>query len=231
MTMIQVEQFYGYPLKTMSIFLAGLTSAFELFFLIFDILYKTEVVAFAWYSAVWVDYGYLWKFIDSDESFYSSLAVKIMLILAALGCVYGVVRVKPNFMIPILVLIPVGLGMELIFVVFWFKWWTCIIFIIHILLSAWVCFCFYAYSQQLRKSRVGLYTNITREEKCICDEKALASKNFKLFAMKNSCYFCDKILMGSDQQQVPVHRLVMASLSLPIPSLSSLSVRRSSKFW
>ena len=160
--MIQVEQFYGYPLKTMSIALAGLTSAFELFFLIFDILYKTEVVAFAWYSAVWVDYGHLWKLIDSDASFYFSLALKIMLILTALSCVYGVVRVKPNFMIPILVLIPVGLVMELVFLVFWFSWWTCIIFIIHILLSAWAWFCFYTYSQQLRKSQVGLDTNMTR---------------------------------------------------------------------
>ena len=160
--MIQVEQFYYCSLKTMSISLAGLISAFELFFLIFDILYKTEVVAFAWYSAVWVDYGYLWKFVDSDESFYSAVAVKIMLILAALSCVYGVMTVKPNFMIPILVLIPVGLVMELVFLVFWFSWWTCIIFIIHILLSVWAWFCFYTYSQQLRKSQVGLDTNMTR---------------------------------------------------------------------
>ena len=166
MTMIQVEQFYCCSLKTMSISLAGLISAFELFFLFFDILYnKTEVVAVvAWYDMVWawVDYGYLWKFVDSDESFYSAVAVKIMLILAALSCIYGVVRVKPNFMIPILVLIPVGLVMELVFLVFWFSWWTCIIFIIHILLSVWAWFCFYTYSQQLRKSQVGLDTNMTR---------------------------------------------------------------------
>ena len=57
------------------------------------------------------------------------------------------------------------------------------------------------------------------KEKCICEKKAQASKNFKLFALENSGDFCDKILMSSDQQEVPVHRLVMASLS---PSFSAM---------
>ena len=57
------------------------------------------------------------------------------------------------------------------------------------------------------------------EEKCICEKKAQASKNLQLFALKNSGDFCDIILMGSDQQEVPVHRLVMASMS---PSFSAM---------
>ena len=68
------------------------------------------------------------------------MAVTIIQILAFLSCIYGVVKVKPNFMIPILVLISVGLVMELIFLMNWFSRLSCII---NILLSAYVWVCFY----------------------------------------------------------------------------------------
>ena len=50
-------------------------------------------------------------------------------------------------------------------------------------------------------------------DKCICEKKAAASKNLKLFALKNSSDFCDRILLSSDLQDFHVHSLVMASLS------------------
>ena len=56
-------------------------------------------------------------------------------------------------------------------------------------------------------------------EKCICEKKARPAKNLKFLAFENSGYYCDKILMSSDQQEIPVHRLVMASLS---PSFSTM---------
>ena len=57
------------------------------------------------------------------------------------------------------------------------------------------------------------------KEKCICEKKARTSKKSKLFALKKSGDFSDKILMSSDHQEIPVHRLIMASLS---PSFSDV---------
>ena len=79
-----------------------------------------------------------------------------MLFLAALSCIYGVVEVKSQFIIPILVLIPVGLVMEVIFLGIWFSWPAFIGLIIMILLSTYAWVCFFTYWQQLRKSKVGL---------------------------------------------------------------------------
>ena len=80
------------------------------------------------------------------------------------------------------------------------------------------------YRRKLASPRISsTYPQITKmklrsfKEKCICEKKAQTSENFKLFALKNSGYFCDKILMSSDLQEIPVHPLVMASLS---PSFS-----------
>jgi len=57
-------------------------------------------------------------------------------------------------------------------------------------------------------------------EKCICERKATTSKNLKFLALKSSGDICcDKILVSSDLQEIPVHRLVMASLS---PSFSAM---------
>merc|ERR1719427_1968811 len=57
------------------------------------------------------------------------------------------------------------------------------------------------------------------KEKCICEKKARASRNSKLYSLKVSGDFCNKILMSSDLQEVAVHRSVMASLS---PSFSAM---------
>ena len=153
--MIQVEKLYCYSTKMASITLATVMIIIGIFSLAFEFLHKNEVVA--------VDY-ILWKFMDSDWGFYSAVAVIIMQILAASSCIYGVVEGKPDFMIPILVLIPVGLVMIFIFFVNWFNLSSCIMFIIVILLSTYAWVCFYTYWQQLRKSRVGLELdmNITR---------------------------------------------------------------------
>ena len=156
--MIQVENLYCCSLKTASITFAWIITGIEVYYLIFAILYKTEVLTKYSYIMSWIgfDDDNLWKFLDSDWGFYSVLAVTIVLSLAALSCIYGVVKVKPQFMIPILVLLPMGPVMELIFLVNWFNWLYCIILIINILLSSYVWVCFFTYWQRLRKSQVGL---------------------------------------------------------------------------
>ena len=82
-----------------------------------------------------------------------------MWILAAKICYDGVEKKKPNFMIPIIVLIPVGLVMQLIPLMISFTWFKSGIFIIDVLLAAyaWVC---YIYWKQLRKS-LTLAMNMT----------------------------------------------------------------------
>jgi len=69
-------------------------------------------------------------------------------------------------------------------------------------------------NRQLTKMKLRSF-----KEKCICEKMARASKTSKLLALKKSDDFCDKILMSSDQQEIPVHRLVLASLS---PSFSAM---------
>jgi len=81
------------------------------------------------------------------------------------------------------------------------------------------------YRRKLVTPRTTTFPQLTKmklrsfREKCICENEARSSKNLKLFALKKSDDFCDKILMSSDQHEIPVHRLVMASLS---PSFSTL---------
>merc|ERR1719228_2806670 len=136
--MIQVEQLYCCSLKKASMIFAGIIIALKFLSLIFIIIDKAKVM----------DYS---NFTDSDGGFYSAVAVIIMQILAALSCYYGVVKTKPDFMIPIIVLIPVSLVMELIFLVIWYSWYSFSSFIINALLLTYVWVCFYTYWQQLRK--------------------------------------------------------------------------------
>merc|ERR550534_2791025 len=100
---------------------------FQFLELISIIIFKTGVV-------VVEDNDDLRKLVDSDVSFYTSVVVIILWILAAVCCYYGVEKMKPNFMIPIIVLIPVGLVLQLISLIISFTWYNCIIVIIGVLL-------------------------------------------------------------------------------------------------
>jgi len=81
------------------------------------------------------------------------------------------------------------------------------------------------YRRKLATPRTTTFPQLTKmklrsfREKCICENEARSTENLKLFALKKSDDFCDQILMSSDQHEIPVHRLVMASLS---PSFSAL---------
>ena len=52
-----------------------------------------------------------------------------------------------------------------------------------------------------------------QQKKCVCQTEIEKAKSLKLLEMKNSSVFTDKILMRSDCHEIPVHRIVMASLS------------------
>ena len=78
------------------------------------------------------------------------------------------------------------------------------------------------YRRKLATPRMNMKLRSFREE-CICEKKARASKNLKLFALKSSGDLCDKILTSSDLQEITVHRLVMASLSPPFSAMMKTS--------
>ena len=154
--MIKVEKLYCCSLKTASIIFAWVMIVFQFLELISIIIFKTGVLEVE-------DNDDLRKLVDSDVSFYSSVVVIILWILAAVSCYYGVEKMKPNFMIPIIVLIPVGLVLQFISLVISFTWYNCIIFIIDVLLHTYAWVCFFTYWQQLRKSlTVTLDINVTR---------------------------------------------------------------------
>ena len=154
--MIKVEKLYCCSLKTASIIFAWVMIVFQFLGLISMIILKTGLV-------VVEDDDALWKAVDSDVSFYASVVVIILWILAAVSCYYGVEKMKPNFMIPIIVWIPVGLVLQFISLVISFTWDNCIIVIIGVLLYTYAWVCFFTYWQQLRKSlTVTLEMNVTR---------------------------------------------------------------------
>ena len=143
--MIQVEKLYCCSIKTASSFFACAIIVLQLSSLTLIIVEKTEVEVVGYYN-----------FLDSDGALYSAVTMITMQILAAVSCYYGVLEMKPDFMIPIIVLIPVALVMEFIFLVIWFIWYSCLIFFSKVLIYTYVWVCFYTYWQQLRKSPVGL---------------------------------------------------------------------------
>ena len=143
--MIQFEKLYVCSIKSASIFFACAFICLQLVSLTLIIVEKFEVEVVGYYN-----------FIDSDGATYSAVTMITMEILAAMSCYYGVVEMKPDFMIPIIVLIPVALVMEFIFLVIWFIWYSCLIFFSKVLIYTYVWVCFYTYWQQLRKSQVGL---------------------------------------------------------------------------
>ena len=143
--MIKAEKFYCCSLKNASIIFAWVIIVFQFLQLISIIMIKTEVV-------VMEDDDDLRKFADSDESFYTGVVVIILWILAAVICYYGVEKKKPNFMIPIIILIPLGLVLQLIPLVISFTGFKIGIFIIDVLLNTYAWVCFFTYWQQQRKS-------------------------------------------------------------------------------
>ena len=52
-----------------------------------------------------------------------------------------------------------------------------------------------------------------QQKKCVCQMEIEKARSLKLLEMKDSAVFTDKILMSSDCHEIPVHRIVMASLS------------------
>ena len=155
--MIKAEKFYCCSLKNASIIFAWVIIVFQFLQLISIIMIKTEVV-------VMEDDDDLRKFADSDESFYTGVVVIILWILAAVICYYGVEKKKPNFMIPIIILIPVGLVLQLIPLVISFTGFKIGIFIIDVLLVTYAWICFFTYWQQLKKS-LTLDMNVTKNSK------------------------------------------------------------------
>ena len=150
--MIKVEKLYCCSLKTASIIFAWVIIVFEFLELISIIIIKTGVLEVEDVEDL-----------DSDVNFYSGVVVIILWILAAVSCYYGVEKMKPNFMIPIIVWIPVGLVLQFISLVISFTWDNCIIVIIGVLLDTYAWVCFFTYWQQLRKSlTVTLDMNVTR---------------------------------------------------------------------
>ena len=152
--MIKVEHFYCCSLKNASIVFAWGIIAFQLLQLISIILIKTGVV-------VVEDDDDLGKFVISDESFYTEVVVIILWILAAVICYYGVEKKKPNFMIPIIVLIPLGIVLQLISLGISFTGFSLAYFIIGVLLFTYAWICFFTYWQQLKKS-LTLDMNVTK---------------------------------------------------------------------
>ena len=152
--MIKVEHFYCCSLKNASIVFAWGIIAFQLLQLISIILIKTGVV-------VVEDDVDLGKFVISDESFYTEVVVFILWILAAVICYYGVEKKKPNFMIPIIVLIPLGIVLQLISLGISFTGFSLAYFIIGVLLFTYAWICFFTYWQQLKKS-LTLDMNVTK---------------------------------------------------------------------
>ena len=76
------------------------------------------------------------------------------------------------------------------------------------------------YRRKTAVPRSTTYPHLTRmklrsfhEKKCVCQMENGKAKSLKLLEMKNSGVFTDKILMSSDCREIPVHRIVMASLS------------------
>ena len=57
------------------------------------------------------------------------------------------------------------------------------------------------------------------KEACVCQKEFRSASNFHLLKLRDSGDFIDKILRSSDQEEINVHRIVMASLS---PAISKM---------
>ena len=57
------------------------------------------------------------------------------------------------------------------------------------------------------------------KKECVCHMEFRTARNFHLLKLRDSGNFVDKILRNSDQEEISVHRIVMASLS---PAISKM---------
>ena len=139
--MSKIKQVYCGSLKQAAIFLATL----QLFFFILNLVFMDfSETSYLLHSDLEDDLG-------RSVVFYSLVVGSILSIFAALSFLYGLIKERPQFMIPILIKLPICLVLKFIYCVTWFAWIALIRFIISMLLTPYAWFCFYVNWQYLRQ--------------------------------------------------------------------------------
>ena len=85
--------------------------------------------------------------------FYSTVVFAILMIPTAISFLYGVMKKKPSFMIPILFLLPFGPLMRIIYLVLWFDQGAIMRLIISLMILPYAWVGFYMQVQDTRREK------------------------------------------------------------------------------